>query len=735
MYADRYNEFNSINKFISAGVPVIFVNTTLCTGFSSFLNERFSDYKTYHLEYNSQRNISLAEMIIQQLSKKDLETLQRIVNNIYGDYEKKFLSILAESYITGVGSLLSTLNEGKKGPCVYDLNYQLVYSLLPNLFKFLSKNTRIGFFIDGAQYVNKSDYDLIYKLANINNCYVLIGITEPFNDIYKLKSNLKNCNYEEIYFSRPTIELVIELAKIYDYDITEVEAQKLLTSCEYNIYKVNNYLKKQDVDICIGNIEKAIIFICSIFPQELEEQILKQILLSDENLIIDDNSFDTAIFTLSEYNIIEKRFSKLYLCKGNPTTIDIISRLADSFYYKKIVYNFIKCSNSNLELCYTLSRELCLPESIQWLNKFVIHKLRLGLPIESNILTEIEIQNNTKLLIIVYTYIRNYEKAKIKIEYLKSSEKLSNDYKKLYAIILNRCRNHSKAEKKLLKCIQKEPSNYILKAYLISNYIHQENITEAKKLYEEDSCNEGTGDIAYFYRNCGAAFWADLTPFQKAMDLFEKSKDWFGYYTTKCNLITRQMMLKSEDFSINDFKEIENKMAVYGVENMHVFYNNWGISSLLNDDILNAEKYFELADIYSNSKMPHIFIAINQACLKLKKGEYEDAKQLIDSIEKDVNIFPVNRVKQKFYINKALIYYCNNMLEENLLIKCEAYPDRYNPQYTKDIISFYKNRILKNVSYFPKDWESCFCPCYLEYWYINPLKLFSTTSINQLLSE
>lgn len=739
MYADRNGEFNLINSLISEGIQVIFVNTAACTGFSSFLNERFSDYTTYHLEYCSQRTISLAEMIFQRLSKEDLDSLQKIVDITYGDYEKKVLSTLAETNIPVVGSLLSNLNEGKKGKCVYDLNYQLIYSLLPNLFKFLSESNKIGFFIDGAQYINKSDYELICKLANIENCYVIIGITAPFDDLYKLKNRLNNCSYKEISFSKPTIALVLELASLYNFKITKNEAQKLLDAYEYNIYKLSDYFKKQDTPMCIESLERAIIFICSIFPQELEQWIVKQILISDNNLIVDDNSFHFAILKLHQYGIIEKRNSKLYLYKGNPTTAEIVSSLSDLLYYKKIVYTFLvkrkSKNNLDLELCYKLAKEFFLPKAMYWLNKLVINKLLLGLPIESNILTELEIQNNTKLLIIIYTYTRNYEKAKAKIEQLKSAEKLSKDYKKLYAVILNRCRNHIKAEKQLLKCLKKEPSDYILKAYLISNYVHQENLIAAKKLYYDDICYEENSNIAYFYRNCGAVFWDDLTPFIKAMNLFKKSEDWFGYYTTKCNLITRKMMLKLEDFSINDFKKIESKMAQYGNENMHIFYNNWGIAALLNEDLTSAEKYFQLADMFSNSMMPHIFIMINLACLKLKKEEYQEAKSIIDSIEKNIDTFPVNRVKQKFYINKALIYYSNNILDEQLLSDCSSYPDRYEPQYTNDIVSFYQKNIEAGKKYSSKDWQNCFCPCYLEYWYINPLKLFSTTTINQLLSE
>ena len=58
------------------------------------------------------------------------------------------------------------------------------------------------------------------------------------------------------------------------------------------------------------------------------------------------------------------------------------------------------------------------------------------------------IEKNKKLQIIAYTYLRLYTDAYELLKKIKKKEKLDRDYKKLYAVILNRCRLHKKAEKK-----------------------------------------------------------------------------------------------------------------------------------------------------------------------------------------------------------------------------------------------------------------------------------------------
>ena len=167
---------------------------------------------------------------------------------------------------------------------------------------------------------------------------------------------------------------------------------------------------------------------------------------------------------------------------------------------------------------------------------------------------------------------------------------------------------------------------------------------------------------------------------------------------------------------------------------MHIFYNNWAIAELLDNNFETANKLLDIAYAYSHSKMPQIFITINRACLSVANGEYKKALNIIEEIEHDVEEIPIDRVKQKYYINKALIYFANNILNYDIIEKCRQYPDRYSKDLTYEKIKFYQDKLKSLQTYSDTDFNNCFCPCYLEYWYINPLKLLSTKTINEILS-
>lgn len=740
-YADRNKEFNTIEKFIKDDTQIIFVNANACTGFTSFLEQRFSEYKTYHIKYTEPQSAELTEKIFQQLNKDDLNILQRLVDNNYGTREKKILSALAIAIIPKVGEVLSTLNEGKKASSIYDMNYNIVYKLLPDLFNELAEHQKIGFFIDGAQFLKSSDYEFILNLSKIKNCYFIIGITQKTDDLYKLESALNQplLKIGVTNFLAPSPELVVELAQHYSKEITISDAQEMIKLCDFNIYKIKNCLCPSITLQAIDSIGKAIIFLCGIITVNPSVDTVQEIINFDENIILDNENFKQALITLNRNEIVDVRENKVYLNNGHSIVREYNKNFSDKLYFENLLYNFYKkentLSNAELETQYILSKKFDVNNTSVWLYKLILSRLQAGLTISYDLLDALKISNNRKLLIVVYTYLRQYEEALIYLKEIKTIQKLSYNFKNLYAVLLNRCRFHKKAQKKLLKCLKKEPNNYILKAYLASNYIHQEKIYDAQNLYLQDNNKIETLDKAYFYRNIGAAFWDNYEPFDKALNIFANENDMFGYYTTMCNYMTRKMILGKLDSIEETFLEIEKKLVDYGNENMHILYNNFGLAYLLIDDLDNAKKYFNLASLFSKSDMPDIFIKINQACLELKIGEKIKAKKIIDSLEGKVLSFPVQRVKQKFYINKLLIYFANDLPINDIITKCNEYPDRYDSDYTLQIANAYKEKCDNNQKYSSNDWQYGYCPCYLEYWYVNPLKLFSESIIDEVLAE
>lgn len=742
MYLDREEEFKIIEQFIEDDVKVIFIETVACSGFTSFIDARFTNYKKYHVKYHAERKMSLGEMIFQEMTPEDLVLMQEIADLKYGEYEKKLLSVMAEGIIPHLGGLLSNWNEGKKTRPVYDLNYNLFYSLIPELFVKISQKSKIGVFIDGAQYVSEMDYKLIKEIADIQNCYVIIGFVEPFQEYYKLKFRLENCKKKHTTFDI-TEDLVILFAENYRKEnISKSDAKSIIEMCNHNIYKICDYFLDKNDDSDLDTTDKAVLNICYIMFGGININRLTQIVMSDANNICDEELCIASVAKLKQLGYLNEEYDSIYLNNASKFICSQENNI-HKLYYKKIVYDFFSSVETlmiqEIELCYILSKELLYSsQSSEWAKRLTVEKLRLGLPIDGDLLTELEKQGNSELLIILYTYQKDYVKALDIIEKLKKERGLSKDFKKIYGVILNRCRFHLKAQKRLIKSLKKDPQDFILKAYLVSNYVHQDNLEEAKKVYQkgEDFLKntKANTEAAYFYRNSGAIYWHDLTPLENAVEIFKNCDDLFGLYSSECNLLTRKMMLNPSNVYLDSFRELESNLSVYGYDNMYILYNNMGLAALYADDCSFATMCFQLADTFSSTLMSRLFATINSACMHLKQGKTLEAKRIIDSIESEVNEFGVNRVAQKYYINKAMIYFANNLLDEKILQCCLNNPDRYMPLYTTERVSYYREKLIQGKQYNANDWINCFCPCYLEYWYINPLKLFSEESINQILS-
>lgn len=738
MYIDRHEEFKIIEQFIEDDVKVIFIETVACSGFTSFIDTRFENYKKYHVKYHEDRKMNLGEMIFQEMTTEDLAIMQEIADSKYGEYDKKLLSVMAEGIIPHFGGLLSNLNEGKKTRPVYDLNYNLFYSLIPALLEKISQNKKIGIFIDGAQYLSEMDYKLLKEIADVQNCYVIIGFTAPICEYYKLKFCLKNCKKEYTTFNI-TEDLVVLFANVYRKEtISKSDAKKIIEMCNHNIYKICDYFSNKNDCSNIDTIDKAVLNICNIMLDGITEYQIIKIMMLDVNNICDEEFCRASIGKLKQLGYLKEECGRIYLV-GVSNFIYSQENHVNKLYYKKIVYEYFSSIETptiqEIELCYILSKELLyLSENSNWSKKLVLEKLRLGLLVDTDLVNDLEKQGNSELLILLYTYQKNYKKAFKIIKKLKKEKKLTNDFKKLYGIILNRCRFHTKAEKRLIKSLKKDPQNFILKAYLVSNYVHQDKLEDAERIYKKKKIIHNNTEVAYFYRNSGAIYWEDLTSLENAIEIFKNCDDLFGLYSSKCNLLTRKMVLNPSNDYLGSFKKLESSLSVYGYDNMYILYNNMGIAALYADDIPLATMCFQLADTFSSTSMSHLFVTINSACMYLKQGKILDAKITIDSIESDVAVVGVNRVAQKYYINKAMIYFANNLLDDKILQCCLDNLDRYIPLYTTEKVSNYRQKLIQGEKYNNNDWTTYFCPCYLEYWYINPLKIFSTKSIDQILS-
>ena len=256
---------------------------------------------------------------------------------------------------------------------------------------------------------------------------------------------------------------------------------------------------------------------------------------------------------------------------------------------------------------------------------------------------------------------------------------------------------------------------------------------EAEEFIKDYVKHAPSENIGYVYRNGAAIKFSDLNYFEMALDAFKNAEDDYGYNTTLCNYAIRRALTIDDYQCEKDLLRAKDYLERFNHSDLHIIYNNLGLYYILHKREKEAEKYLKIAEMKSGTSMPSIFSRINQAALMLKQGFVKESKEYFDSINISVPDAQIERVKQKYYINKLLIYYANDQKLEKHIENASVHLDRYDPNYTKRILYFYQQRINKKEDYHSSDFDKLFCPCYLEYWYVNPLKLIDG-NLNKVLT-
>ena len=742
-YADRTDEYNTISKMIESGTRAIFVETNEAVGITSFLNAKFENYRMIYVDCNDAVPVLFA--IINQLSSEERTKLQKTLNKKYGHREKRWLASIF-SIIPYIGNFISdgvsSLIEGKKTFSIGDIDTEkALQSVIPEFIENNSGKSPICIAFDNAQAINAKEADEIMYLAENTTAIFIFVITSQKNEIYKIRSNFlsKKITCDDIYFPSPSIELVMELSQYQGKELSCEEARNIISFCSGNIYKIRECVETGnfDNDFNYSVIESGIISVCDIYHTVIKKKRLFEILCSYRELILDYTSFQNSIDKLSAYGIIDDSEANIKMIGANhPIAIEVRNNNIDHLIYQKIVYEYLSKNNPSnlheLELLYCLSLEYESQRSCEWLETLILNIMENQLSIDRNLLERLSLYDVSLLRIIAYTYVREYSKALKDLDEFKKDHLLSSDIQRLYAVLLNRCRKHKKAEKLLTHCLA-EVDNNIIAAFLISNYVHQEKIKEAEDFIKDYVKHAPSENIGYVYRNGAAIKFGDLNYFEMALEAFNNAEDDYGYNTTLCNYAIRRALTIDDYQCEKDLLRVKDYLECFNHSDLHIIYNNLGLYYILHKREKEAAKYLKIAELKSGTSMPSIFSRINQAALMLKQGFVKESKEYFDSITISVPDAQIERVKQKYYINKLLIYYANAQKLEKHIENASLHLDRYDPNYTKRILEFYRQRINMKEDYRSSDFDKLFCPCYLEYWYVNPLKLVDG-NLNKVLT-
>lgn len=758
-FVNRDAEREFLKKSIDEKNQLIYFNSDPASGISAFLEKcetEFDDQYVFLLD--AIENPNFAKNFCDKACKNmDLRnTIQSIANTELGEKSQTFMSALLKSS-PYCGELLSYITERPSIPFVYTGAFSSIYEEVAiSTINKLRLQKKVIFLIDNAKFLSESSRKMCQQLICKLNIYFVFALekntieTQKFENGFNSSINqlmFKPIKYE---FSHPDTKMIQLLSEMYHINCSTEEAEYIANITRDNIHSIIGYLLNynESKNLQLNYVQKIIINILYEINNIISFNILLDIIehLKSEELLSKE-IIEVEIDNLKSLRIIEQKDNILSLVSLNHPkvvdslndwvlTISIKSAILETFYESKIYQtneNYLKTSYQ-IALYFHDNRYITFSKDL--LKNAVI----TGTQINEDLLDICKNNSNSEedsLIVVLYlTQSRRYLEA---LNIIEKSIKTIN-IKPLHAALLNRCRKHEKAEEELKLAISNETHKdiaLILYAYLIGNYVHSNKSHKAKQVFNSiNPLNKDLPEYAYVLRNIATVYPPDKAAkySHEASRLFNNNHNSFGEFSAKCNEYRFLCEQGNYAEALAKMMSVLESTIICKSSHMHILLNNIAICNIYLKKITEAEFYLQSALRISNANMPIIFLKINYSSLLLLKGNAIKSLEIIESIKDLVLTYPVDRVRQRYFINYCHILYANNKNYDNELEKAKEFMDRVQPNRTKKLCEFYKEAANNNRIYKKEDFKELFIPCYLEYWYTEPLKLISSDIINNILS-
>ena len=621
----------------------------------------------------------------------------------------------------------------------------------------LSNESRVVFFIDNIQEIDNMSFSLIKSTVgqNFKNLSYVVSysnnvehdIVEGFSTRYPFTGL-----YDKYFksFERPNVHFIYEYGKTKGKNFTYPQAESIFMETKGQIYDIDRLVNdSQNIqsDSMFSPNQLEIINILRVGNQPLRKSdVLKIFKRAPENFILDDNAAENLIEDLIEFKVFESfQISNtdylINLKKSERITFPEIKianriRISENIYK---YYSMVGDSNWNhskteiYPLLYRLSKEVRPDRTKFHALKIVKMSLSMGTEEMANLYFE-ELENyeidNYNDLLIVSAFLFNSKKYSL-LNDLLNRPSLSTYLNKraikiIKAITYNRIRRHEDSEGLISELIgdsRSKEEEVSLLIYLISGKLHQNQMAEAYNIYKHGKSKLKKADnYGYLLRNGSSALTSQkaIKELKKAHRIFIKKDDKFGAATALNNMGINYHRTGNHRDSKQSFENSLHILENFGSTHLPHLLNNIGIADLFENNLKKSMSSFLKAEKLTEAQMPLIFIGINKAILLFIDDKLEAAFALLDDLENIVVKYEVDRVRQKYYFNRLVLFACYDPSDlEEKINDALRHPLRENPEMTIKKIEELKKGIDKNkiLDYIE--------PCYLAYWYHNPLKYVS----------
>lgn len=752
-YKNRNKEINDVINFIFDKKHQIFLyESKQGYGNTAFMNRiEFLLQKTPTVEFFS-AELSPSEnnplhTITKKISCKDnrlYKRLQLFTDNSYGNYEMPLLPAILKDL--SQSDTLATLFQTKSSLPIYAGFYQdrlkeIVFILIDEI----TKLKKVVIYIDNIQYIdNESIYELQALIRNPNVKFICCktGTSSNFEKFY-YETKYK-FEYIELLFPIPDTNYVKKLGEIYHKQLTNDEAETILYQANKDIRKILYYLRKPVKKYLINSIEQQVLKIINLYNDFINEQMICKILnFSPYRNIFPFDSLNDILINLETKGYLQSLIAfesgqKSYkVISENIINIDVADHLVLSKTFLKYYKQEENISYKHLLQAWDFANYLEDKYNINFFSVSIIKEaLKMGYIVNDNILNIVLSihDDNTQILLATYLFCRTrYKQAKNILDRFIRKNNIHRSIKVMYAIILNRCREHSLAQiqlKSLIKTSQDIDELTILLSFLISNHIHNNKADEAVNIYEKYKLQIATSKkYPYFLRNAATLFEPHKA-YQirnTAKELFKKYNDLFGYYSTIINMTSYNLKNVSTSYAISQTLMAFEGLQQFNASQLHLASNNLGICYLIDDNYIEATKYFLLSQNNAKTIMPIAYSTFNLAAMYIKRGENKSAYDLIYGLERKVLSSNLPRLKGKLFLYIAIIEYvlgnyekaysaCENVIKySNSALNTSSYK----------IVNQLTQNMDKSYSYTPDLWNKIYSPCFLEYWTINSIEILN----------
>ena len=746
-YVNRCDELNFIfNTITNRDSNIIFVEFDKSSGISEFLIE---SSKTFGNDYvfllDLTEGTDLVSLLMRSVVKdpQKRKNIQSIADNKIGVKNSKLSNSLVK-LIPYVGDAASEILYPKNALPVYSGDYSSLYDelLLPFL-DVLRKTQKVIIYLDSAEKMNSASQRFIqHILENHYNVFVIAAIEYDHLNSIKLKNKLSSIQLPcTLRFLQPDVKMIQLLANHYGLNCTEKMATEIQYKAATNIHRIIEIIRnyKNTKTFVFEKMHIAIINFLSILPFGLTEFEIKLFLDSTE-LIFQNKEVTFALKTLSDNNYIKAYENKFkIIAHTHPNVIQILENVVDVFYYESKTLSLI-CANllykkfDYLSIAYNIAHKSNDTKKQKLAQELIVYSISVCQRLDDAVVIDANLNklktNDCLIGTLYFMQLREFETAIKYAECIKQHQVMQP----LYAVLLNRCRKHNKAENELKKSIlniANPNERAIIYAYLISNYVHSNKISKAKEVFSviDNDVREST-NYSYVLRNYATIFEPSkaLTLSMDARELFLQTNDCFGLYSTEANINRFLCETGEVQTALNRLLEIYKHMKDYKEVHTNIVLNNIGICHLLLDDPYEAIKYFECS---KKSQFSVLLSGINQASALLKINK-SDALQRMNDLINEVIKIPIDRVRQRFFINYVHILYANDLDISESLETVLKYKDRVTPDKTVSLYNIYRTKVSNNIKYDASEFNMLYCPCFLEYWYAEPLKLLSLNTYEEV---